>query len=439
MDNQQLRKALKRIYESALEAVDPEEAVLGYLNRSPRDWTRYRRILLAGIGKAGVPMARGVERGFGDLLHRGLVIVKDGHGGQLEKTEVIEASHPQPDARGVEGARRLVELLREELGPEDLLVFVVSGGGSALLPLPVASLSLEDKQEVTRVLIGCGAGIREINAIRKHLSRVKGGRLVESTNGAEVLTLILSDVVGDDFASIASGPTAGDPTTFPDCLEIIERYGIESELPQRAVDYLRRGARGGEEAPVETPKPDDPRFERVRNVLVASNYQALAAAAEAARTEGLDPLILSSSMEGDTAEVAQVHVALAREVMASGNPLAPPCCLISGGETTVRLKGDGKGGRNMEFVLCCALEVSEWTDNPVLFASLGSDGNDGPTDAAGAVAEIGTVRKARELGIEASDYLRRNDSYHFFEKLNDLIITGPTRTNVMDLRFILVG
>jgi len=435
----ELRGALTTIYTAALEAADPEKAVLEHLKARPLEADRHEGIYLAGIGKAAAPMAHAVESVLGDHLRAGLIIVKDGHGGPLEKTEVLEASHPQPDARGERAARKLTRFLKGNLTPDDLLVFLISGGGSALFPLPVSDLTLEDKQRVTAVLIRCGADIHEINTIRKHLSQVKGGRLLDFTNGARVLSLVLSDVIGDEFASIASGPTAGDPTTFADCLEIVDRYGIADELPQAAVDYLRRGDSGGPNGPAETPKPGDSRFETVKNVLVANNFRALLRAADAARRAGLEPLILSSSIDGNTNDVAKAHVALAREVLSSGHPLSPPCCIISGGETTVQLRGDGKGGRNMEFVLQCAHEVRHWPDRPVLFCSLGSDGTDGPTDAAGAVASLDTLRKAREHGLDTADFLRRNDSYHFFEPLGDLIKTGPTRTNVMDLRFVLVG
>jgi glycerate 2-kinase len=439
MEIAELRSALSTIFTAALDAVDPERAVLEYLKAHPIEAGHHRRIYLGGIGKAAAPMARAVETSLEGRVRAGLLIVKDGHGGRLKKIEVLEASHPQPDARGERAARRLTRFLAENLTADDLLVFLISGGGSALLPLPVSALTLEDKQRVTAVLIRCGADIQEINTIRKHLSQVKGGRLLDFTNGARVLSLVLSDVIGDDFASIASGPTAGDPTTFSDCLEIIQKYGIADELPAAALDYLRRGAAGGPDGVAETPKPGDLRFQTVENVLVANNFSALENAAEAARRVGLAPLILSSSIDGNTNDIARMHVALAREVLASGHPLPPPCCLISAGETTVQLRGDGKGGRNMEFVLQCAHEIRHWPDRPVLFCSLGSDGNDGPTDAAGAAASFETLRKARENGLDTADFLRRNDSYHFFEPLGDLIVTGPTRTNVMDLRFVLVG
>lgn len=438
MTHEKLSTAFKRIYRAGLEAVDPEKAVLDYLQRNPIDSTRYRKILLAGIGKAGVPMARAVEEHLGGALEAGRIIVKEGHGGTLRCTEVREAGHPEPDRRGESSARELVTFLQTSLDPEDLLVFVISGGGSALFPLPVPPLTFEDKRAVTSVLIRCGADIHEINTLRKHLSQVKGGRLVEVTGGARVLSLVLSDVIGDSFASIASGPLAPDPSTFQDCIKIIERYNIRDQLPAAALEYLEKGAAAGPEAPKETLKSGDPRFERIENILVANNLQALERSAEVARSEGFAPIILSSAIPGNTADVASVHVAITWEVLNSGNPVQPPCCLISGGETTVQVKGDGKGGRNMEFVLQCARQIADWPNQPVLFASLGSDGNDGPTEAAGAVATCDTARRGLEMGMDPDDFLRRNDSYPFFERLGDLIVTGPTRTNVMDLRFVLI-
>lgn len=440
MSSISLPGALQAIYRAGLQAVDPEQAVSRHLVRKENrlragdreyDLDQFRHIYLVGAGKAGVPMARAVERVLADRLKPGLVVVKEGHGGKLEKTRVLEAGHPQPDQRGYQAARQLLEFLHSQLTCQDLLLVVLSGGGSALLPAPQEGITLEDKQRTTAVLLRCGATIHEINALRKHLSRIKGGRLLRATQGASVLTLLLSDVVGDDLSSIASGPTAPDPTTYQDCLEIIDRYGIAGDLPPAVLQALRQG---GEE----TPKPGDPVFQRVQNLIVGSNILALQAAAEEARRQGFSPLILSSSVEGNTTDVALFHVALAREVLATGNPLTPPCCLISGGETTVQLTGDGKGGRNMEFALWCAREIAGW-DHPVLFASLGSDGTDGPTDAAGALASPETARRGKELGLSIKDYLRRNDSYHFFQKLGDLIVTGPTQTNVMDLRFVLIG
>ncbi len=391
------------------------------------------------MGKAGVPMAEAVEQAAGEFLQSGIVIVKYGHGGHLRLTRVLESGHPEPDQAGFEASGQLLDFIERNVTSGDLLLVVISGGGSALAPAPAPGLTLDDKKRATALLLRSGATIHEMNALRKHLSRIKGGRLLTHSRGAAVVSLVLSDVPGDDLSTIASGPTTPDPSTFADCLEIIERYGLSQELPERVMDFLKRGAAGGPDAPEETPKTGDPRLRPAQNVIVASNILALQAAAEKAAGLGFAPLILSSSMEGNTSDIASVHVAIAREVLQSGHPVRPPCCIISGGETTVRLRGTGKGGRNQEFVLCCAQAVGQWPDDRVLFASIGSDGTDGPTDAAGAVAASDTERRAAGLGLAIKDYLSRNDSYTFFNCLGDLILTGPTRTNVMDLRFILIA
>lgn len=433
-----LRNAVKRIFTKALQAVDPEEAVRRFLAEEFSPPGKVSRIWLAGFGKAGCPMARAVEETLEDRLIGGIITVKDGHAGRLNKTRVYEASHPEPDQRGVEAASQITSFLKSNLQADDLLILVISGGGSALFPMPVKGITLEDKQTTTSALIRCGATIQEINTIRKHLSQVKGGRLLDFTNGANILSLVLSDVIDDDFSSIASGPTSGDPTTFADCCSIIEKYGIEPVLAPRVVEYLKRGKEKREESPAETPKPYDKRFQKVRNVLIANNFKGLAAAAQEAQRQGFQPLILSSSIAGDTREVAGMHVAIASEIIRTGNPVRPPCCVISGGETTVKVEGDGQGGRNMEFTLHCASLIRDWGRLPILFASLGSDGTDGPTDAAGALAEVSSVQRSRILGMDIEDFARRNDSYNYFKDLGDLIVTGPTQTNVMDFRFILI-
>lgn len=433
-----LRETLPHIYQAALKAVEPEAAVTRYLESIAHEFPQYRRIYLAGIGKAAVPMARAVESVLGSRLEAGRVIVKDGHGGAVQKTEVAEASHPEPDERGRLAALDLVSFLKENLTPEDLLIFVVSGGGSALLPLPAKGLTLEDKQITTAALLRCGANIQEINTIRKHLSLVKGGRLLNFTNGAAVLGLILSDVIGDSFGDIASGPIAPDPSTFEDCLRIIKHYDLGRDLPPIVLQYLLAAFKSDQHQ-LETLKTGDPRFKSVRNVLIANNLRALEAARDKAEELGYRTLILSSSISGDTSEVAGQHVAIAREVLASGNPASPPCCIISGGETTVKLKGQGKGGRNMEFVLRCASLIEDLRNVPLLIASLGTDGTDGPTDAAGALVTPDTLSHARMEGLKLDEFLAQNDSYHFFQRLGDLILTGPTQTNVMDIRIMLFG
>ncbi len=440
---------MERIFGAAIAAVDPGRAVretlvlagdvLQVRSRS-YNLKEFRRLYLMGVGKAGEPMALAVEEILGERLESGLVVVKNRGSADLRKTRVLEAGHPEPDERGLEAARQALAFADANLTHEDLLFMVISGGGSALWPAPVEGISLADKTATTRVLLRSGATIQEMNAIRKHLSRVKGGRFLEHTKGCDVISLMLSDVVGDDMASIASGPTSPDPTTFQDCLDIIERLGIERDLPPVVTKHLRLKAEQAlvPGATVETPKPGAGRFYRVQNEIVAGNFKALQAAAETAKGLGYKPLILSSSVFGNAADVARFNVAVAREILKSGNPVSPPCCVISGGETTVRVEGDGKGGRNQEFALWCALETANWPAQGVLFASVGSDGCDGPTDAAGAYAAPDTASRAREAQLSMRDYLSRNDSYHFFKRLGDLIVTGDTRTNVMDLQFILV-
>ena len=382
-------------------------------------------------------MAKAVEDVLGDRLDDGLIIVKYGHGGQLRKTRVVEAGHPEPDEAGEAGAAALLGLVNS-LSAEDLLIVLISGGGSALVPAPVPGVSLADKKRTTGLLLKCGATIHEMNCVRKHLSRIKGGRLLNHVNGATVLALMLSDVVGDEMSTIASGPTVPDPTTFADALEILARYNLTSEVPPSVKSYFEQGAAGGRKAP-ETLKPGVARELIVQNLIVGSNFLGLQAAAEKCRDLGIAPLILSSSIEGNTEHVARVHVAIAREILATANPVRRPCCLISGGETTVKVTGSGKGGRSQEFALWCAREVAGWPEQRMLFASLGSDGTDGPTDAAGAMADPCSVARGRSLNLVVDDYLARHDSYNFFKPLNDLIITGPTRTNVMDFRFVLIG
>jgi hydroxypyruvate reductase len=438
----ELRGAARRVFAAALAAADPRAAMRRHLRVEGHwllagpariDLASLRRVMVVGAGKAGAAMAGAVEEILGDRVAGGLVNVKSGHTAPLRRVRLCEAAHPVPDEAGVEGARRMLALLRDA-GEGDLVIACISGGGSALLPLPSEGLGLPDKQEVTRRLLACGATIREINAVRKHLSAVKGGLLARAAAPAAVLACIVSDVIGDPLDAIASGPTAPDPTTFADALGILDRYGLRGKVPAAARAHLEAGARG--ERP-ETPKPGDPIFRRVTNVLVANGTQAVEAAELEANRLGLRALVLSTTVEGETREVARVHAAVAREVRTFGRPVAPPACVISGGETTVTLRGKGKGGRNQEFVLAAALAL-EGAPGAVVF-SAGTDGTDGPTDAAGAVADGETCARARALGLDPQDHLDRNDAYPLFHALGDLVITGPTLTNVMDLRLLLVA
>jgi hydroxypyruvate reductase len=438
----ELRVGARRVFAAALAAADPRAAMRRHLRVEGQrllagparfELTSFRRVLVVGAGKAGAAMAAAVEEMLGDRVAGGLVTVKAGHTAPLWRVRLCEAAHPVPDEAGVDGARRMLALLRDA-GQGDLVVACISGGGSALLPLPAEGLGLSDKQVVTRELLACGATIREINAVRKHLSGVKGGLLARAAAPAPVLACIVSDVIGDPLDAIASGPTAPDPTTFGDALGILDRYGLREKVPAGARAHLEAGARG--ERP-ETPKPGDPIFARVTNVLVANSTQALEAAELEANRLGLRALLLSTTVDGETREVARVHAAVAREVRTFGRPVAPPACVISGGETTVTLRGQGKGGRNQEFVLAAAVAL-EGVPGVVVF-SAGTDGTDGPTDAAGAVADGDTCARARALGLDPQAHLDRNDAYPLFQALGDLVITGPTLTNVMDLRLLLIG
>src|SRR5580704_6149185 len=422
-----LRKQALAIFKAALRAADPGDAVARHLERE--DLTRYRHIYVVGAGKAGVSMARAAERVLGRRIAGGLLNVKYGHTAKLRRVELNECGHPVPDQNGVEGARRIAEIAAGA-GAEDLVLCLISGGASALLPLPADPITLDEKQKTTKLLLASGADIHEINAVRKHISRIKGGQLARLASPAAVLSLLLSDVIGDDLDVIGSGPTAPDVSTFARARAILEKYGIFDRVPVAVRDRIERGVRG--EIP-ETPKPHDPVFARVRNLVVGSNRLAVSQAFAAARELGFRALVLSTFVEGETREVARMHAAIAKEIVDSGRPLKPPACIITGGETTVTLRGEGLGGRNQEFVLAAAIDIAGLRN--VVILSAGTDGSDGPTDAAGAIADGRTL----ERNPLAPEFLARNDSYRYFEGLGDLIVTGPTNTNVMDVRLLLVG
>ena len=439
---QKLRSDGIEIFTHALKAVDPVEAVKRRLRvdgenlvvdgktYSLRD---YANIYVIGAGKAGASMALAVEEIVDDRITKGVINVKYGHISQLKRVKLNEVGHPIPDEKGVSGSEEIAGLL-EQLGENDLVICLISGGGSALLPSPAEGISLEDKQKMTNLLLECGANINEINAIRKHISKLKGGGIARLAYPSTVVALILSDVVGDPLDVIASGPTVPDNSTFGDCMSILKKYGLLEEVPESIRARIQRGIKGEIE---ETPKAGNPIFEKTHNVIIGSNIIAVKAAEGKARELGYGPLILSTFIEGETREVAKVHVAIAKEILKTNHPISPPACIISGGETTVTIRGKGLGGRNQEFVLAAALDIQELKG--VVILSGGTDGTDGPTDAAGAIADADTVRRALELGFDANAYLDDNDSYHFFGKLGDLLTTGPTNTNVMDLRLILVG
>jgi hydroxypyruvate reductase len=422
-----LRRQALSIFRAALAAADPVDAVLRHLRN--RDFSRFHHIYVVGAGKAGASMALAAERALGRRITAGLVNVKYGSTAKLRRIELNPCGHPLPDEAGVRGSTRIAEIAAQA-GERDLVLCLISGGGSALLPLPAEPITLAEKQATTQLLLACGATIHEFNCVRKHLSRIKGGQLARLAAPAQVESLLLSDVIGDDLDVIGSGPTAPDASTFADALAILEKYGLVERVPASVRERIEHGVRG--ELP-ETPKAGDPLFRRVRNVLVGNNRLALDAAARRARELGFRTLVLASEIQGETREIARMHAAIAREVVSASRPVKAPACIVTGGETTVTLRGDGLGGRNQEFVLAAALEIAGLPNVVVL--SAGTDGSDGPTDAAGAIADGDTLR--RNPGARC--YLDRNDSYHYFQSLGDLVITGPTNTNVMDVRIILVG
>ena len=445
MPNEENRDKLRSdavdIFRAGLRSVDPVTVIESQLRLEDNrlfvqgqefDLDAFERILVIGAGKASGAMALALERLLGDRIDGGCINVKLGHGVDLREIEIVEAGHPVPDEAGLAGTRRILELL-DGTTETDLVLCLLSGGGSALLPCPAPGITFADKQRTTETLLRCGATIHEINAIRKHISQVKGGQLARRAYPATLVSLILSDVVGDDLDSIASGPTVPDRSTYHDCLRIIEKYDIAGDLPESVRRRLDRGIR---DEIGETPKQDDPAFARTWNAVIGNNLLAVTTAAARARQLGYRTLVLSTMIEGEAREVAKVLSAIAKESSKSGEPLAPPACLISGGETTVTIRGSGLGGRNQEFALAAAIEIEGWAG--IVILSGGTDGTDGPTDAAGACVDGETVRRAHNCGVDPERSLRNNDAYHFLEATGDLLKTGPTLTNVMDLRILLV-
>ncbi|HVO11954.1 MAG TPA: glycerate kinase [Vicinamibacteria bacterium] len=392
------------------------------------------RVFLVAAGKASVPMARAVEDALGERLAGGLVVSTAGEAA-LGRVRLCTAGHPVPDARGLAAAAE-VEALAAGLRRSDLLLVLLSGGASALLPAPAEGLSLEDKAATTRFLLRAGATIQELNAVRKHLSRLKGGGLARAASPARVVTLALSDVVGDDLSTIASGPTVPDPTGFADALEVLRRRQVLEVVPAPVRARLERGARG---EVAETPKAGDPVFRRTLTRVVGSNRLSLQAAAVEARRLGLRPLVLTSRLEGEAREAARVLVAVLRECVESGRPAATPVCLLAGGETTVTVRGDGQGGRNQELAVAASQALAGFPV-PAVVASLATDGVDGASDAAGGVVDDTTVARAAAAGLAPADvFLAASDTRNFLGPVGDLILTGPTGTNVVDLVVLLAG
>ncbi|MDM8543830.1 glycerate kinase [Desulfococcaceae bacterium HSG9] len=442
----QMRSEAAAIFNSAVAAVNPQKAVKRFvrtdgakliLGRSQADTVtldlnQYERIFLMGGGKATAAMARAIEELLGNRIHSGLINVKYGFTQPLKFTRIVEAGHPLPDKNGVQGTAQILQLL-ESANADDLLFSLISGGGSALLVKPCSNIILAEKQELTRRLLACGAGIDEINTLRKHISAAKGGLMARTAHPATVVNLMLSDVVGDKTDVIASGPFTPNCSTYQQALDILDKYHLHN-IPETIKTHLTDGFNG---KIAETPKPGAAEFEKVYHYIIGSNILALEAAREQAIRLGYNTLILSSMIEGETKEVARAHSAIAKEIIKTGHPITPPACIISGGETTVTLQGQGRGGRNQEFCLAAALDITELPAR-VAILSGGTDGDDGPTDAAGAIVDPLTVKRGEAVNAPALRYLSNNDAYSFFKKTGDLLMTGPTGTNVMDVRLMLV-
>jgi glycerate 2-kinase len=437
-----LRAAAEAVLREALLAADPHRLVRRQLKLRAgvleAAGVRHRlgrgRVAVVAAGKAAVPMARAAEEVLGDRLAVGLAVTTATQAG-LDRVSLRTASHPVPDARGLAAAAEVVAIARD-LGRDDLLLVLLSGGASALLPCPAPGITLEDKARTTTLLLRAGATIQETNAVRKHLSALKGGGLARAAFPARVLTLVLSDVVGDDLSTIASGPTVPDPTLFSDALAVLRRRGVLEDAPASVRARLQAGARG--ELP-ETPKPGEAAFRRCATRVVGSNRLSVEAAAREARRQGLRPLVLTTRLEGEAREAARVLVAVLRECVESARPARPPLCLLAGGETTVTVRGEGQGGRNQELAVAAAQALDAFPV-PAVVASFATDGVDGASDAAGGIADDTTVSRAAALGLApAAAFLAASDTRNYLGPLGDLVITGPTGTNVVDLVILLAG
>jgi len=457
MENSQSFKDLESMFYAAIRRVDPYEMVASRMSvdgdtlrivtesgREEFDLRHFDRIYAIGAGKATAPMAKATEEIFGERLAGGIISVKKGHTVPLERIEMIEAGHPVPDRNSVRAARKIAELGR---GGDERTLFInlISGGGSALLSYPLEicpeegalSITLKEKQKTTELLLACGATIREINCVRKHLSGIKGGGLARLMYPSTSVNLILSDVVGDRLDTIASGPTTVDDTTFSDAMDIVRKFNLKTMLPGKVFDVLKAGEAGEIGMSEES---DELVFSRVHNILLGNNLAALQAAEAEAKRLGYNTLVLSSQITGEAREIAKVYAALAREVRNHDIPVPRPACILAGGETTVTLHGKGKGGRNQEMALAFLAELEEYPDEieGISFLSAATDGNDGPTDAAGAFAGKDVVEAGMKAGIEVFEYLAENDSYTYFEKSGFLFKPGPTNTNVCDLQMVVV-
>ena len=433
-DKEEVRKEIKEIFLAGVKNVHAGACIKRSCSLAKNmfivktlkfDLAEYRNIYVVGAGKATAAMAFEIEKILGDMITFGVISVKYQHIAELKYIKTIEAGHPVPDRNGCMAAEEIFQIVAKA-GENDLVICLISGGGSALMPLPVPGISFEDKQDLTKLLLLCGADIHEINTLRKNLSGIKGGKLAHVAYPATMITLMISDVVGDDPGVIASGPTVPYPGTINECFKIIDKYNIRGKVPLSILKYFK----------LNSEQQDKKKFKNIFNFIIGNNMDALSASKKKALELGYNTLILSSSIEGETKYAAYLHCSIAKEIIKSGTPLAKPACILSGGETTIKVSGDGLGGRNMEFALESAFKISNKKNITVL--SGGTDGTDGPTDAAGAIVDSETINRSKTSGLDPVKYLLENDSYNFFNSLNDLLITGPTNTNVMDLRIMLI-
>lgn len=454
MKEQKAMEILESVFRAGLRRVDPLYMMTNQLKLKGNELTidtgtekhsvdlkKFKRILVTGMGKASSRMALGLEEILGDRIDSGIIAVKYGYTEDLKHIKLLEAGHPVPDAGSINAARTILGFIKDA-GEHDLIFNLVSGGGSAVMCSPYTGdgsiqITLEEKQSVSKLLLSCGADIHEINCIRKHLSNVKGGRLAEIMYPAQSINLILSDVVGDNLDAIASGATVPDSTTFSNVMEIVHRYDLENKLPARVMELFRAGAEG--KIP-DTPKPESKVFKSTMNILIGTNHHALLAAADEAEKLGCTTEILTSVLTGEAREIAHFFAAIGREACIWQDQKKLPLCVIAGGETTVTLKGDGLGGRNQEMSLSFLNNIgrSPKFGERIFFLSAGTDGSDGPTDAAGAFASLGIFSKGKSLGLDPEKYITASDSYHYFEKTGGLLKTGPTGTNVCDIQLLLI-
>lgn len=436
------KKDANTILTAAIDAVKPAQLIKNQIELKDNtlrireeqfDLSPYKNIHIVGAGKASAFMAQSLEEILGDRVTSGAVVVKYDHGATCQKTKIFEGGHPIIDENSLAGTEQILNLV-QKAGEKDLVFCLISGGGSALLEKLPGGISLPDLQNTFKALLECGAAIEEINTVRKHLSLVKGGQLARAIAPATCITLIISDVIGDPLESIASGPTAPDPTTFRNVWQVIEKYHLANGLPEAIKQHLQKGIEG--ENP-ETLKPGDAIFDKTQNIVLGNNFLSLKTAEKTAKELGYNTLILSSRIQGEAREIARAIAGMISEIVASGHPLPRPACLLMGGETTVTIRGSGKGGRNQELVLSALLSLKNVSE-PFILVSCGTDGTDGPTDAAGGMISEETWAKTKKPNLNPQDFLARNDAYHFLEEMDELIMTGPTGTNVMDIIFTLI-